>query len=249
PEARTVTRTAPFTASGSSTKVTTPSNGAARSGAVPAQALAASPDASRAAPTHSSAGRRMTRPVAATAAPAHHGPARLAHARRVVATASPMVHRSFMPAPRRTVGHGGKGLSATSGLGAPSITGMRVHLDAAVGVPGGPVAYRRRLRTTGAFMALIPPGVALAVAALVWRFYPCSGTSCVSSGAAGWLLAAMALPTSLVVGMPWEAGSVRYTVMGVTSALVWMGLGYAAARRATRSPVADWRDWWREYAW
>jgi hypothetical protein len=37
--------------------------------------------------------------------------------------------------------------------------------------------------------------------------------------------------------------------MGVTSALLWMGLGYAAARRATHSPVADWRDWWREYAW
>jgi hypothetical protein len=126
---------------------------------------------------------------------------------------------------------------------------MRVHLDAGVAVPAGPVAYRRRLRTTGAFMALVAPGIALAVAALVWRFYPCSGTSCVSSGAAGWLLAAMALPTSLVVGMPWEAGSVRYTVMGVTSALVWMGLGYAAARRATHSPVADWRDWWREYAW
>jgi len=51
------------------------------------------------------------------------------------------------------------------------------------------------------------------------------------------------------VGMPWEAGSLRYVVMGVTSALVWMGLGYLAARRATRSPVADWRDWWREYVW
>jgi len=75
---------------------------------------------------------------------------------------------------------------------------MRVHLDAGVAVPAGPVAYRRRLRTFGPFMALVPPGAALAVAALVWRFYPCSGTSCVSSGAAGWLLAAMALPTSLV---------------------------------------------------
>ena len=126
---------------------------------------------------------------------------------------------------------------------------MRVHADAVPAVPAGPVAYRRRLRTIGPFMALVPPAVALLAAGLVWRFAECSGETCVTSGAAGWLLAAMALPTSLVVGMPWEAGNTRYVVMGVTSALVWMGLGYLAARRATRSPVADWRDWWREYAW
>jgi hypothetical protein len=126
---------------------------------------------------------------------------------------------------------------------------MRVHPDATVAVPAGPIAYRRRLRSAGPFMALAPPFVALVAAAALWRFTDCSGESCVTSGAAGWLLAAMALPTSLVVGMPWEAGSLRYVVMGVTSALVWMGLGYLAARRATRSPVADWWDWWREYVW
>ena len=126
---------------------------------------------------------------------------------------------------------------------------MRVHSDAAVAVPAGPVAYRRRLRTVGPFMALLPPLVALVAARFLWQFTRCSGEACVTQGAAGWLLAAMALPTSLVVGMPWEAGSIRYLVMGVTSALVWMLLGYLSARRATRSPVADWRDWWREYVW
>jgi hypothetical protein len=112
---------------------------------------------------------------------------------------------------------------------------MRVHPDATVAVPAGPMAYRRRLRSVGPFMALVPPFVALVAAAALWRFTDCSGESCVTSGAAGWLLAAMALPTSLV--------------MGVSSALVWMALGYLAARRATRSPVADWRDFWREYVW
>jgi hypothetical protein len=116
-------------------------------------------------------------------------------------------------------------------------------------VPGGPVAYRHQIRTFGPFMALVPPGVALISAALLWRLYPCSGTSCVSSGAAGWVLAALALPTSLVVGMPWEGGGSRYALMGVTSALIWITLGWIAAKRATRSPVASWRDWWREYAW
>jgi len=126
---------------------------------------------------------------------------------------------------------------------------MHVHTDAPVAVPAGPIAYRRRLRSVGPFMALVPPGVALIGAAMVWQFSRCSGEACVTSGATGWLLAAMALPTSLVVGMPWEAGSLRYLVMGVTSAFVWMSLGYLAARRATRSPVAGWRDWWREYIW
>jgi hypothetical protein len=96
---------------------------------------------------------------------------------------------------------------------------------------------------------LIPPALALVAASLVWRLYPCTGTDCVSSGAAGWILAALALPTSLVVGMPWEGGTGRYAVMGLTSAVLWLGLGWLAARRATRSPVASWQDWWREYGW
>jgi hypothetical protein len=126
---------------------------------------------------------------------------------------------------------------------------MRVSGEAAMAVPAGPVAYRRRVRLLGPVVALLPPGMALLSAALLWRLYPCSGTSCVSSGAAGWILAVMALPTSLVVGMPWEGSAGRYAVMTITSVVLWMALGWMAARRATRSPVADWRDWWREYAW
>jgi hypothetical protein len=117
------------------------------------------------------------------------------------------------------------------------------------GVRAGPLHYRRRIRTLGPFVALVPPAVALGIALLVWRLYPCSGTACVSSGAAGWLLAALALPTSLVVGMPWEGGTSRYALMVITSAALWVVLGWLAARRATQSPVASWRDWWREYAW
>ena len=35
----------------------------------------------------------------------------------------------------------------------------------------------------------------------------------------------------------------------VGSAVLWMVLGATAARRATRLPVASWRDFWREYLW
>jgi hypothetical protein len=116
-------------------------------------------------------------------------------------------------------------------------------------VPAGPVAYRRRLRAGGPLAALVIPGLALLAAVLIWRLYPCTGLDCVKSGAGGWALAALALPTALVAGMPFEAGTLRYTLMLISSGAVWGGLGYLAARRATRSPVASWRDWWREYLW
>jgi hypothetical protein len=35
----------------------------------------------------------------------------------------------------------------------------------------------------------------------------------------------------------------------VGSALLWMIVGAISARRATRLPVASWRDYWREYVW
>ena len=170
--------------------------------------------------------RRHDDRARATAARARP-PTRRARSRRPV---PPPTRRSslFLAVERD---RGKRGPSLCERGASPSITSMRVHPDATVAVPAGPIAYRRRLRSVGPFMALAPPFVALVAAASLWRFTDCSGESCVTSGAAGWLLAAMALPTSLVVGMPWEAGSVRYVVTGVTSALVWMGLGYLAARR------------------
>jgi len=30
---------------------------------------------------------------------------------------------------------------------------------------------------------------------------------------------------------------------------VWLAIGTLSARRATKAPAADWRDYWREYAW
>ena len=30
---------------------------------------------------------------------------------------------------------------------------------------------------------------------------------------------------------------------------MWVVVGIVAARRATRSPVATWSDYWREYLW
>jgi hypothetical protein len=59
----------------------------------------------------------------------------------------------------------------------------------------------------------------------------------------------MAAPTLLLLGVPVSGGIARYVVAGVTSFVLWLAIGAWAASRATRVPVASWRDWWREYAW
>ena len=115
-------------------------------------------------------------------------------------------------------------------------------------VPGGPLAYRRRLLRWGPLMGLAVPGVAMGVALALYRLSPCDGIACVENLGV-WLLAAMALPTALLWGLPLESGRGRYAAAVVTSAALWAALGYLAARRASRRGLATWRTWWTEYIW
>jgi hypothetical protein len=115
-------------------------------------------------------------------------------------------------------------------------------------VPDGPVAYRLRLLRYGAAMGLVVPGVAMLLAVALYRLSPCDGVACVEDQGS-WVLAAMALPTALLWGIPLEAGAVRYVAATLTSALVWAGLGHLAAVRATRRGLATWRTWWGEFVW
>ena len=117
------------------------------------------------------------------------------------------------------------------------------------GVRGGVADYRRRLRFLGPLVALIIPAVAFAGAYVLWRLVPCHSGVCLQTRAPAWLLAALAVPTALLGGVPFEGGLPRYAVIGATSVVVWVLLGWLAARRATKSAVASWRDWWREYTW
>lgn len=123
------------------------------------------------------------------------------------------------------------------------------YLPASSSVPDGPVSYRRRLRRYGPFAGL---GVGLStglLSALIWVAWPCSGRTCVATSLAGWVLAIFAVPTALALGFPLTVSLPRFLVALVTSAAVWMLLGAWAGRRATRSAVAAWRDWVREFAW
>jgi hypothetical protein len=131
---------------------------------------------------------------------------------------------------------------------------MREHvrepsLDEGSLLQDGLRSSRRSVLALGPFLALVPPLLALLAAVALWALWPCSGTGCVPSGATGFLLAGLALPTALVLGLPWQGGTVRYLAVVATSALLWMVLGGWAARRAARHVITGWREWWREYRW
>jgi phosphatidylserine synthase len=127
-------------------------------------------------------------------------------------------------------------------------TTSRPAAGATVPVPDGPTAYRLRLRRWGPLMGLAVPAGAIVVAFVLYRVSPCDGIACVENLTV-WLLAAMAVPTALLWGLPIEAGAGRYAGAAVTSALVWAAVGHLAAYRATRRSLATWRTWWTEYAW
>ncbi len=111
-------------------------------------------------------------------------------------------------------------------------------------VPAGPRAYRRSIRRTGALVALAPPA-ALGVLGIVLL----RGSTSLARGVAGFLASCMAAPLLLVAGIPLEDGGNRFLLGIAASAVLWLLLGVWATVRATRSPVAAWGDYWREYAW
>jgi hypothetical protein len=109
-------------------------------------------------------------------------------------------------------------------------------------VPHGPRAYRMRLRMLGPLAALLPAAVLGAMALVLLR-----DNSSLARGVAGFVFGVLAAPGLLVAGIPLATGASTYAVAIVGSGVLWMGLGSLAAFRATRSPAASWRDYWREF--
>ena len=68
-------------------------------------------------------------------------------------------------------------------------------------------------------------------------------------GAAGFVAAILAAPGLVLVGMPLSTGAAVWLVGLGGSAVLWLWIGAVASKRATRSPAASWRDFWREFAW
>lgn len=111
-------------------------------------------------------------------------------------------------------------------------------------VPHGPRAFRYRIRRLGPVVGLVPPAVlgAIAVAAL-------HDNTSSTRGVGGFAAAVFAAPGMLAFGVPLASGTSKVVLGATVSGAVWFALGLVAARRATRSPVATWRDFWREFIW
>ncbi len=107
----------------------------------------------------------------------------------------------------------------------------------------GPRWYRARIRAWGPFLAPIPPAIAGIVGYCALRF---SDTAW--SGAVGLIGALLAAPGLLFVGAPFGDRDV-YPLAIAGSGLAWMLVGWLAARRATRHPLATWATFWRHFGW
>lgn len=113
-------------------------------------------------------------------------------------------------------------------------------LDAAPPLTGGPRWYRTRIRTWGPLLGLTPMLVLGSVALIALRVG--DGRA---SGLIGLFGGVSAAPGLLVAGAPFADES-RYPLAVLASVPLWLVLGLIASRRATRSAVAGWADYWRE---
>jgi uncharacterized membrane protein YfcA len=107
----------------------------------------------------------------------------------------------------------------------------------------GPRWYRTRLRLYGPFVALLPPALLGLVAILSLEL-----ADSATSGLIGLVGGVIAAPGLLFVGAP-LAESDRYPLAVAASVPLWLLIGFVASRRATRSPMATWREYWREYTY
>ncbi len=68
------------------------------------------------------------------------------------------------------------------------------------------------------------------------------------SGILGLFGGVSAAPGLLIAGAPFGDES-QYPLAVLASIPLWMLLGFVASRRATRSVVASWRDYWLQLTW
>lgn len=111
-------------------------------------------------------------------------------------------------------------------------------------VPRGPRAFRYRIRRLGPLVGMLPAAL-LGVAA----YLALHDNTSSARGVGGFAAAVFAAPLMLAFGVPIASGSSKIMVGALVSAVLWFVLGAVAARRSTRSPVATWRDFWREFSW
>ncbi len=106
----------------------------------------------------------------------------------------------------------------------------------------GPRWFRTQIRRRGPFLALIVPAIVGVGAALILRIFDTAW-----SGGVGLIGAVCAAPTLLVAGAPFSDRGL-YPIAILAAVPLWMVVGWMAARRATRNPMASWADFGRHLA-
>ena len=107
----------------------------------------------------------------------------------------------------------------------------------------GPRWYRARIRAWGPLLGMLLPA---AIGTFAYAALELSDASW--SGAVGLIGGVIAAPGLLAVGAPFGDSSL-YLLAIAASGVLWMAIGFFAARRATRNPLATWADFWRHYLW
>lgn len=95
----------------------------------------------------------------------------------------------------------------------------------------------------GPLLAVLPPA---AIGGLAWLALELGDGRL--SGIVGLFGGVIAAPGLLVAGAPFGDDS-TYRIAVLASVPLWLLIGIVAARRSTRSPIAVWSDFWREYTW
>lgn len=95
----------------------------------------------------------------------------------------------------------------------------------------------------GTLLGLLIPGTIGAIAYFSLQLSDASW-----SGPVGLIGGYFAAPTLLGVGAPFGDRDL-YPLAAIAAGLLWMAIGFLAARRATRNPMATFADFWRHYTW
>jgi len=106
-------------------------------------------------------------------------------------------------------------------------------------VPGGVVAYRQQLRRKGG-VYVVAGAAALGVLGVLLIALPGRLT-----GLIGFALVIVSCPLLVAFGIPLTVSASSIAIGVLASLALWFALGQWAAHRATKQPIADWRDWWK----
>lgn len=109
----------------------------------------------------------------------------------------------------------------------------------------GPRWYRRRVRLLGPLLGLTPMAILGGISYTVLALDVGDGRE---TGMIGLFAGGSAAPGLFVAGAPF-ADDTHFPIAIALSVPLWMLLGLVAAHRATRRPLASWRDFWRELGW